>query len=239
MTELAGALVGWQLGASAAAAILLVRSWRRRAALNEALHELRRPLQALALAAPGQRGAAGVEGSLRLAAAALDRLDREINGGRADGPRARVAVRPLLEAAVERWRGRASLAGASLKLRHSAAETAVEGERVLLSQAIDNLIVNAIEHGGPSIVVEAARHGQRLRISVADSGAASPPAARRGSPAEVLAALAGKRRRGHGLSVVRSVAATHGGRFALQRSAQGSQAVLELPLAAGPGDRAT
>jgi signal transduction histidine kinase len=235
MTELGGALVGWQLGASAAAAILLVRSWRRRAVLNEALHELRRPLQALALAAvPGERGAAVVDSSLRLATAALDRLEREINGGRTgEGSRDLIRIRPLLESAVERWRARASLSAASLTLRHGAEGAVVEGERLPLSQAIDNLIVNAIEHGGPTIVVEAGIRGQRLRISVADSGSAPRSAARRASPAEVLAKLAGRRRRGHGMAVVRKVAATHGGWFALQRSTRGARAVLELPLAAG------
>ncbi|HEX6228385.1 MAG TPA: ATP-binding protein [Solirubrobacterales bacterium] len=233
MTELAGALVGWQLGASAAAAVLLIRSWRRRAALNEALHELRRPLQALALAAPGQQETAVVDSSLRLATAALDRLDREINGGRAVGDgREMVAVWPLLESAVERWRVRASLAGASLTLRRGAVGATVEAERLLFSQAIDNLIVNAIEHGGPSIVVEAAIRGERLRISVADEGGARRPAARSGSAAGVLARLTGRRRRGNGLSVVRRIAATHAGRFALQRSTRGSRAVLELPLTA-------
>jgi signal transduction histidine kinase len=235
MTELAGALVGWQLGASAAAAVLLVRSWRRRAALNEALHELRRPMQALALVAvPGGQGKAVIDSSLRLATAALDRLELEINGGATSvGTREMVLVRPLLEVAVERWRSRASVSGASVRLRHGAAGAIVEGERILLSQAIDNLIVNAIEHGGSSIVVEAVARGGRLRISVADSGRASRPAARRGNPAEVLARLAGRRRRGHGLSVVRRVASSHGGRFALQRSAEGARAVLELPLATG------
>jgi signal transduction histidine kinase len=104
-------------------------------------------------------------------------------------------------------------------------------------QAIDNLIVNAIEHGGPSILVEAEAEAPHLRISVADSGGASRPAARRGSPAVVLAGLAGRRRRGHGLSVVRRVAAAHGGRFTLQRSARGSVAVFELPLPAADGER--
>ncbi|MFN8161500.1 MAG: hypothetical protein U0R52_10725 [Solirubrobacterales bacterium] len=37
--------------------------------------------------------------------------------------------------------------------------------------------------------------------------------------------------RGHGLAVVRRVAAAHGGRFALDRGAIRSVAVLELPLA--------
>ena len=39
-------------------------------------------------------------------------------------------------------------------------------------------------------------------------------------------------RRGHGLRVVASIAAEHGGRFAVQRPAGGWAAILELPLAA-------
>ena len=64
----------------------------------------------------------------------------------------------------------------------------------------------------------------------------------------MIARLSGRRRHGHGLPVVRRVAAAHGGRFVLRRSEQGSLAVLELPLAAderrawlhepaGPGGR--
>jgi signal transduction histidine kinase len=106
------------------------------------------------------------------------------------------------------------------------------GERSGLSQALDNLIVNAIEHGGPSIVVEARRRDGWLHVSVADSGRSSRPDSRGESPAEVLARLSGRHRHGHGLPVVRQVAAAHGGRFLLRRSEQGSLAVLELPLAA-------
>jgi len=57
------------------------------------------------------------------------------------------------------------------------------------------------------------------------------PRSRRGSPAEVIARLSGRNRRGHGLAVVRRVAADHGGRFALRRAETGSMAALELPLA--------
>jgi signal transduction histidine kinase len=230
MTELAGALVGWQLGVSVGAGFLLIRSWKRRAVLNEALHELRRPIQAMALAAvPGERHPVGVDGSLRLAAAALERLDREINGGRTEGTREAVLVWPLLESAVGRWRTRAGFAGAALTLRRGATRAVVEGDRVRLSQAIDNLIVNAIEHGGPSIVIEAVARSGRLRVSVADSGGPERREPRR-SPTEALVRFAGRRRRGHGLTVVRAAAAAHGGRFALHRSADGSRAVLELPL---------
>jgi hypothetical protein len=69
-----------------------------------------------------------------------------------------------------------------------------------------------------------------------DSGRASRPRSRRGSPAEVIARLGGRRRRGHGLVVVRRVAAEHGGRFALSHSPSGAFALLELPLA-GDGDK--
>ena len=51
----------------------------------------------------------------------------------------------------------------------------------------------------------------------------------------MIARLSGRQRHGHGLAVVRQVAAAHGGRFVLRRSEQGSLAVLELPLAADGG----
>ena len=73
-----------------------------------------------------------------------------------------------------------------------------------------------------------------MRIVVADSGRAARPDARRDTPADVIARLSGRRRHGHGLAVVRQVAAAHRGRFALRRSERGSLALLELPLA---GDR--
>jgi len=236
MTELSEIVAGWPLAASFAAAVTVrgLRASRRRTVLNEALHELRRPLQALALAS-GREGASPrvVESSVRLAAAALERLEREVNGGGVSLPESRseVRVRPLVEAAVGRWQGRAGVAGGSLRLGWWTGEALVAGDGVALSQALDNLIVNAIEHGGPAVTVEARRHGERLRIVVADSGRASRPDSRRDTPAEVIARLSGRRRRGHGLAVVRRAAAAHGGRFALRRSDCGSLAVLELPLA--------
>jgi signal transduction histidine kinase len=236
MTALAHVAAGWPLAASLAVAMTAqgLRAGRRRSALNEAMHELRRPLQAVALATSRPRiaGPAGVEGSIQLAAAALERLDREINGGPVSGARAAVLVQPVVRDALGRWKARAVISGGSLELRWRAGRAVVMGERAGLSQALDNLIVNAIEHGGPSIVVEARLRGDRLRVSVADSGRASRPESRRDNPAEVIARLSGRRRHGHGLPVVRRVAASHDGRFMLRRSEQGSLAVLELPLAA-------
>ncbi len=230
LAELAGA---WPLGASLAATMAAQGLWagRRRSSLNEALHELRRPLQVLALAAPGgsRQGGAQIESSVQMAATALARLEREINGEAIAPLKAPLFVRPLLGATIERWRQRAALAGASLSLRWLAAEAMVEGDRCELAQALDNLLVNAIEHGGPEIVVEARARLGRLRIAVVDRGRDSRALPRR-HRAEWAGRLSGRRRHGHGLRVVRRTAAAHGGDFHLRRAADATEALLELPL---------
>ncbi len=234
MTELGPIAAGWPLALTLAAVVAAqgLRAGRRRSALNQALHELRRPLQAIALAGGGEtRPAPVLESSVSLAAAALERLDREVNGGALQRPPEAIEARALVEAAVRRWKARASLAGGSLSLRWRAGRAVVVGDRVELAQALDNLLVNAIEHGGPTISVDARPHKGHVRILVADSGRASRPAARRETPAELIDRLSGRRRRGHGLAVVRRVAATHDGRFVLRRSERGSLALLDLPLA--------
>ena len=53
----------------------------------------------------------------------------------------------------------------------------------------------------------------------------SPP-----SPAGLVARLSGRRRHGHGLRVVRRIAAAHRGDFRLRRSERGTEAVIELPV---------
>jgi signal transduction histidine kinase len=199
-------------------------SERRRAAIDEALHELRRPLQALALIGRTRGGA--VESSAKLAALALERLERELERGEGGVPLERspadapVRCEAALREAVERWRARVALGRGSLRLSWRAGDAVLGGDRAGLEQAVDNLIVNAIEHGGPEIVVEGRRRGSRLLISVRDSGRVSP--ALPGSPA---------RRRGHGLRVVRRFAAGQGGRFVFERGERGAVATLELPLA--------
>jgi signal transduction histidine kinase len=238
VTEPAQIVAAWPLVVSLAATFTVqgLRAGRRRSSLNEALHELRRPLQAVALSSGPRFAGAGGGEAMELAAAALERLDREINGASpVPASRGEVECLPLLQSAVGRWRGRARLADGSLELRWNAGRAIVYGDRWALAQALDNLIVNAIEHGGPSIVVAARLREGRLRIAVADSGRAARPRSRRGNRADVIASLSGRRQHGHGLAVVRRVASTHGGRFTLRRSGRGSLAVLELPLASEDG----
>ena len=72
--ELAELAAGLPVAASFAAArgISSFREGRRRTSLNEAMHELRRPLQILSLALPARAGEdAAVDSSLRLATAPL------------------------------------------------------------------------------------------------------------------------------------------------------------------------
>jgi signal transduction histidine kinase len=242
MTGLDQALAGWALAATMAAvtAALLLRTGRRRIAINEALHELRRPLQALALS--GSSTSSGVvDSSTRLAAVALERLDREVNGGHRPGAGERFRCEAMMRSAVGRWRARVALDGGSLELRWRAGDAAVFGERAALEQAVDNLIVNAIEHGGPEILVEGRRRGVRLIVSVADSRREAIAAAGRSGgrqvggarPQAAIARVTGRRRHGHGLAVVRRVATAHRGSFVLRRAAGGSVATLDLPLAPG------
>ncbi len=133
---------------------------------------------------------------------------------------------------MARWQARAKLADGSLELRWNAGRAIVEGDRCALAQAIDNLIVNAIEHGGPTIVVAARRREGRLRIAVVDSGCTSRPRSRAAVPRRRSRASPDGGVAGTASSVVRRVAAAHGGplRPAAGRRA-GSLAVLELPLA--------
>jgi signal transduction histidine kinase len=228
---LAEVISAWPLGVSlaAAAAAQGLLAGRRRTAVNEALHELRRPLQALALAAPAETGTQ-IEWSVRMAASALERLEREINGDAAAPVRAPFFVRPLLESAVGRWQGRAGGVGGALSLRWRAGEAMVEGDRCELAQALDNLIVNAVEHGGSEIVVDARVRRGRLRVAVVDSGRGPGRARRRERRVAPIARVSGRRRHGHGLRVVRRTAADHGGDFRLHRHARTTEAVLELPL---------
>ena len=205
---------------------MISRGHRR--ALNRALHELRRPLQALALmedgggSPPGSPPAAARRGMLELACSALTELDREVNGGSTEPVVRQVSCRELVLASLERWRRPAAEAG-GIRVFWDAGPALVEADPIGMAQAFDNLIANALEHGGPPLVVTGASVAGRIRVTVANGGAdriRTPQRAERSDG-----------RRGHGVEVVSRVAEAHRGRFALCRTGSGCVAALELPLA--------
>jgi signal transduction histidine kinase len=232
--ELAEIAAGLPLAASFAMAtgITALREGRRRSALNEAVHELRRPLQALAFSLPADSDEGeAAESALRMAADAVERLDREINGESAAALVEQVPVRPLVEAALARWRPHAAAVGRSLELTWEAAEPVLSGQKADLVQALDNLISNGFEHGRGPVKIWVREEGGRLLCTVRDGGPSSARRShRRPGPGRRAPGRHGHGH-GHGLKIVRRVAERHGGSFRLRRSRGGAEARLDLPLA--------
>jgi len=195
-----------------------VREARRRSALNRAMHELRRPIQALVLSAGGEQGPGSH--ALRVAICALDDLDREINGAARRIELRPVDCRALVQPAVERWQGVAAATRRALTLRWRAGSASVLADPDRVAQALDNLIDNALRHGGLRVSVDAELCSTGVRIIVRDTGGAAKPTR---SSSDI--------RHGHGLAIVSRVAAEHGGSFRLLQTAAGVTATLELPLA--------
>jgi signal transduction histidine kinase len=233
--ELAELAVGFPLAASFAIAsgLSAYREGRRRTSLNEAMHELRRPLQVLALSLPANSPAVGpLDSSLRMATAALERLDSEINGGGAPEEDLPFSMRTLVEAAVERGQVRAARMDRSLSLCWRARDSYLQGDEIELGQTLDNVISNGFDHGTGAVKVEVFESCGRLYVRVLDSGRAVDVSPKRNFR-DLCSRLGGRGRHGHGLKVVRRAAKRHGGSFHLRRSAEGSEARLELPVLGG------
>lgn len=218
------ATTSWPLGL--AFAVVLggerLRERRRRTLLNRAMHELRRPLQALVLAgAPEPR----VREALEMTVSAVEDLDREINREEAPPASRPVNVAAAVHSAVERWRRHAAVRERALAVQCHTGKAMLLADPDRLSRALDNLISNALEHGRLRVEVAATICAGRARIAIADGGCPAAAARRtrflrRRDP-----------RHGHGLGIVTEIARELGGRFFWVRSERGSIAVLELPVA--------
>jgi signal transduction histidine kinase len=117
----------------------------------------------------------------------------------------------------------------------------VKGNRELVSQALANLVDNAIKYAAPekraarsvSVVVSAQSAGDRVLLSVADAGPgiAAPDRPR---AVERFVRLDSSRTQpgsGLGLSLAAAVARLHGGELKLEDNAPGLKATLVLPRA--------
>jgi len=119
----------------------------------------------------------------------------------------------------------------------------VRGNRELVSQALANLVDNAIKYtapgkfnGGPAeIVVKAKNEGERITLSVEDRGPGIPEADR-SRVVERFVRLEQSRSEpgsGLGLSLASAVARLHGGELKLEDNHPGLKSTIELP-SAGP-----
>jgi signal transduction histidine kinase len=132
-----------------------------------------------------------------------------------------------------------------LALRVEATPAPVKGNRELVSQALANLVDNAIKYAAdshvhavngaaPEILVTAGAEGDRIKLSVRDPGPGIPESDRT-HVIERFVRLEQSRTKpgsGLGLSLASAVARLHGGELKLEDNAPGLKAVLDLPRAA-------
>jgi signal transduction histidine kinase len=129
--------------------------------------------------------------------------------------------------------------GIALKVEADA-PARVKGNRELVSQALANLVDNAIKYtepraavngAMPEIVVRALNEGDRILLTVADSGPGIPEADR-ARVVERFVRLEQSRSQpgsGLGLSLASAVARLHGGELTLEDNRPGLKSVIALP----------
>jgi signal transduction histidine kinase len=127
--------------------------------------------------------------------------------------------------------------GVALRVETEEPGIAVQGDRHLLSQAVANLLDNALKYTPQGTVnVTLRRAGNLVRLEVSDTGP-GVPADRREAVFDRFVRLEGSRStpgNGLGLSLVRAVAKLHGGEVWLEDNAPGLKAIVTLPAADSP-----
>jgi signal transduction histidine kinase len=144
-----------------------------------------------------------------------------------------------------------------MTLRVKAEPAPLHGNRELISQALANLVENAIKYGKPivatlptgmgvaaepdrkEILIEARRAGDRVLLSVTDHGPGIPPADRKHAVERFVRLEASRTLPGSGLglSLASAVATLHGGDLRLDDAHPGLVATLAIPALSGPSDR--
>jgi signal transduction histidine kinase len=211
----------------------------RQRSLVRSMHELRGALTALRLGislidrcvlSQSELGARieGLQAQVERAELAVIELDASRRGeaptalSRADQS---VDLASMVLRRARAWSQLAPGYEASLELNWRAGAAYVRGDPDRLRQAIDNLLGNALEHGGGRVLLEGTRVGKAVRVAISDGGAGLP------CPPHELAEAPPSSPRGHGLAIARDAIEALGGRLTSQRAPNRSTLVLELPVA--------
>ena len=215
--------------------------------LASASHDLRQPLQSMALlqsllarpkrSAEGLRLAALMDQTLLSMTAMLDSmLDvTRIESGIVRPEMRLVRVDPLMQRLIDEFRPQCETKG--LKLRMVACKAWVRTDPQLLEQILRNLLSNALKYtltGG--ILLGCRRRNGHLTMMVCDTGIGVPESERKAifepyRQGEKAAVLAGHGL-GLGLSIVKRIAQLMGHRIALRSVVnRGSSFMVSLPLA--------
>jgi signal transduction histidine kinase len=142
-----------------------------------------------------------------------------------------------------------------MSLRVKTASVPVHGNRELISQALANLVENAIKYGKPAppaqpqgavvsmdakqILIEVRREGDQVLLSVTDHGPGIPAADRKHAVERFVRLEASRTQPGSGLglSLASAVATLHGGELRLSDANPGLTATLAIPALKGASDR--
>lgn len=197
------------------------------------VHEVRSPVAALSAVAEAlgesPAGDSGRDELVRLAVAACRAIERivldiAVASVRLDRLDVGVMVRESVAAHV--------LRGSDVVAEAGAVPLVVVGDAVRLRQALDNLVANAVTHGGPSmrVVVRAMRMENAVHVAVSDAGV--------GIPAHELEQVFELGRRlsdetpgsGLGLALTRAIVVAHGGTLEVESTpGVGSTFTIVLP----------
>lgn len=146
-------------------------------------------------------------------------------------------TRDLADKLAEMYEPLAEEAGAALRYDKPREPMLLFGHRQLLSQAVSNLIENAIRYGsgGGEITVGVRHNGDRVRVEVSDRGPGIP-SERRSEARRRFGRLDSSRSNegaGLGLALAEAIAHLHDGVLLLEDNAPGLLTAIELPLRHG------
>jgi signal transduction histidine kinase len=230
-------------------------------------HDLKTPLTRLRNRAEEALAKSGTEAEYRTA---LERTIEESDGlirtfnallmiaraesGQARGNMGDFDVADVANGIHELYEPLAEDDGMTLRVKTEAAP--LHGNRELISQALANLVENAIKYGRPvsaaqplsagavagadhkEILIEARRAGDQVLLSVTDRGPGIPVADRKHAVERFVRLEASRTQPGSGLglSLASAVATLHGGDLRLDDAHPGLSATLAIPALSGASD---